>query len=178
MSRIPYPPLDQLSPVKHQRIFAPGRKYVLNVQKMILHTPDELWAAQADLGLAVISKTGLDPRSRELCVLRVAALEQSEYELYHHRAIASHAGATEAEIAAAEAGDLSQFPPPLQALLTFVTEVTRSISPGDETLAQAREHYSDSVIYAVIALIGSYMMTARFAAVGGVEPDEAPVSTW
>ncbi len=43
MSRIPYPSLDNLSPVKHERIFDPARKYLLNVTKMSLHVPDALW---------------------------------------------------------------------------------------------------------------------------------------
>jgi hypothetical protein len=53
-----------------------------------------------------------------------------------------------------------------------------NVSPTDETLAAARACYPDSLLFEVIGLIGSYMMTARLAAVGGVENDEEAVAKW
>lgn len=177
MSRVPYPDMDQLSPLKHDRIFAPGRRYVLNVQKMNLHIPDAMWAAQADLGAAAMQGGGLDARTKELVVVRVAVLEKSEYELFHHRGLGLDAGISQAELDALEANDLSVFDARERALLDFADQTWRG-SPSDETLARVRKHFSLSDIFAVVAIIGSYMLTSRLVAVGGVELDEKPVNQW
>ncbi len=178
MSRVPYPDMNDLSPLKHGRIFAPGRRYVLNVQKMNLHIPDALWAAQADLGAASMQWGGLDSRAKELVILRVSVLHNSVYELFHHRALGLDAGITEAELDALEAGDLSAFDARERTLLDFTDEVTRDVSPTDETLARMRKHFSLTEIFALVTVIGSYMLTARLVAVGGVELDEKPVNQW
>lgn len=178
MSRIPYPALDQLSPVKHARIFDPKRKYVLNVSKMALHVPDALWLAQAELGRVASTSAEIDPRLREIVIIRLAHLMDSEYELFHHRSIARHVGVSDAEIAALEGGDLSLFGPADRAMIDYASEVLLHVSPSDETLAAVRAHFADSTLFEVIAMMGSYMITARVAAVGGVELDAAPVTTW
>lgn len=178
MSRIPYPPLDRLSPVKHARIFDPARKVVLNVSKMALHIPDPLWEAMADLGRATIYGTTMDARLREMVIVRVAHLQQSDYELFHHRAIAVNQGVTPAELAALEGGDLGLLAPDERALIDYVSEVVRDVSPCDATLAVARKHFPDSLLFEAIVIIGGYMMTARIAAVGGVEFDPQPVESW
>jgi alkylhydroperoxidase family enzyme len=46
------------------------------------------------------------------------------------------------------------------------------------TLIAAREHFSDRLLFETVVIIGSYMMTARIAAVGGVELEDAPVTSW
>ncbi len=178
MSRIPYPSMDDLSEVKRRRIFDPARKYILNVSKMALHMPDALWDAQAELGRRATYECEMDPRLREIVVVRIGWLQKSEYELFHHKTIALNAGVTEAELAALQSEDLSIFSPEERALIAYTSEVTMNVSPSDETLAAARACYPDSLLFEVIGLIGSYMMTARLAAVGGVENDEAAVTNW
>jgi len=170
--------MDALSPLKRKRIFNPSRKYLLNVSKMALHMPDPLWDAQAELGRRATYEAEIDPRLREMVVVRVAWLQKSDYELFHHRTIALNAGVTPGELAAIEGGDLTLLSADEQALLAYVTEVTENVSPSDQTLAAARACYPDRLLFEVIALIGSYMMTARIAAVGGVENDEEAVTAW
>lgn len=174
-SRIPYPPLDALSPAKHARAFGPLG--LLNVSHMAMHASDGLWAAQAALGRATID-ADLDPRLREMVILRTAWLDRSEYELFHHRTLARRAGLDEAEVAAIVGGDVDAFAAPERALLAFVDQVVRDASPGDDVLAGMRRHYPDRFVFDVVVVIGSYMMTARLAAVGGVEPEDRPVTGW
>jgi 4-carboxymuconolactone decarboxylase len=82
------------------------------------------------------------------------------------------------EITALEGGDLDIFSPDERALIDFATEVAQNVSPSDATLAAMRAHFSDQIVFEVTAIVGYYMMVARFIAVGGVEPDPAPVTTW
>jgi 4-carboxymuconolactone decarboxylase len=178
MSRIPYPPMESLSEVKKQRIFDPSRKVVLNVSLMALHASDALWKAQADLGRATIYEAELDRRLREMAIVRVAWLERSEYELFHHRAIAKTAGVTAEELAAIQGGDLAVLGPQERALMDFVSEVVDEVAPSDATVTAAREYFTDRLLFETVVIIGSYMMTARIAAVGGVELEDAPVTAW
>ena len=138
MSRIPYPSMDDLSEVKRRRIFDPARKYILNVSKMALHMPDALWDAQAELGRRATYECEMDPRLREIVVVRIGWLQKSEYELFHHKTIALNAGVSEAELAALQSEDLSIFSPEERALIAYTSEVTMNVSPSDETLAAAR----------------------------------------
>jgi 4-carboxymuconolactone decarboxylase len=85
---------------------------------------------------------------------------------------------TQAEIAALEGGDLDILSTRDRALIDYATEVLTDVSPSDATLAAARSHYPDGVLFDTIVLIGSYMITARIAAVGGVEFDPEPVVRW
>ena len=175
MSRIPYPPLDSLSAIKRERAADPTRQ-LLNVSRMAFHATDALWKAQAELGRATIQHAELEPRLREMVIVRVAWLEQSEYELFHHRPIARRAGVSSAELAAIEGGDLSTLGARERALVAFVSEVVDEVAPADPTLAEARNHFSDQLLFETVVIIGSYMMTARIAAVGGVELENEPVS--
>lgn len=176
-SRIPYPTADQLSPLKRAHVYAADRKHFLNVMRMALHASDGLWAAQAALGRATID-ADLDTRLREMVILRIGYLERSEYELFHHRVLGRTFGVGDAEQTAILSDDTSALAAPDRALIDFVTEVVRQVSPGDAVLAEMRRHFSDRVLFDVLVVIGSYMMTARMLAVGGVMPDAAPVTGW
>lgn len=178
MSRIPYPPYDTLSKVKRDWIFDPNRKYLLNITKMTLHVPDKIWEPHAHLARATVRDATLEKVYRELIIVRVGYLEKSEYELYHHRSIAKNMGIPAEQLAALESEDVSALPEKERALIDFTTEVVRSVSPSDATLAAARKHFADELLFEALVIIGYYMMTARFIAVGGVELDEAPVTTW
>lgn len=144
---------------------------------MAMHASDGLWAAQAALGRATID-ADLDPRLRELVILRTAWLDGSEYELFHHRALARRAGLDEAEVAAIVGGDQAGFSAAERTLLAFVDGVVRDASPSDAVIAEMRRHYPDRLVFDVVVVIGSYMMTARLAAVGGVGTEDRPVTEW
>jgi len=152
-------------------------KNLLNVSRMALHASDPLWATQAALGRATID-ADLDPRLREMVVVRVAWLEGSDYELFHHRPLATRAGVTDEELAAITGGDLSVLPPAERALIDFTSEVVCDVSPGDATLNAMRVHHGVQFLFDIVVVIGSYMMTARLAAVGGVQIEDQPVQSW
>lgn len=177
MSRIPYPDPATLSEAKRVALNPPGGR-VLNVVRMAMHTPDGLWAPQRDVSIATVFGTTIDPRLREVLVLRVGALSNSEYELHHHRSIARRLGMSDAEIRAIEAGDYSDLDDETRVVAQFTTELVVDVSPSDATLAAARALFSDALVFEMVALVGVYMMTARVIGVGGCELDEVAVSSW
>lgn len=177
MSRIPYPSLDNLSQIKHDRIFDPSRKFVLNVSKMTLHIPDALWHPHMLLGRSIQNGL-LEKRLREMVIVRVGHLQKSEYELYHHRSLAANTGISAEHLAALESDDLSSLPENERALIDFVTEVVCDVSPSDATLAAARAAFPDALLFEAVVVIGYYMMTARVIGVSGVDLDASPVTAW
>ena len=177
MSRIPYPDPAELSEAKRAGLSAPGRR-VLNVVRMAMHTPDGLWERQRDLSVATVTMTSIDERLREVLILTVAYLSNSDYELFHHLSIARNLGMSEATIEAIARGDYAALGDEARTVARFTAELVRDVSPSDETLAAARAMFSDATIFEMIAIIGVYMMTARVVAVGGCEPDSAAVASW
>lgn len=175
-SRIPYPSLDNLSPSKHARVYDPT-KNLLNVSHMALHACDALWGTQAALGRATID-ADLDPRLRELAVVRVAWLQKSDYELFHHVPLATRFGVTETELAAITGGNLDSLSGSDRVLIDFVTQVVCDVNPSDAALSAMRAHHSDEFLFDIVVVIGSYMLTARLAAVGGVQIEDQPVKSW
>lgn len=178
MPRIPYPSLDNLPKVKHDWIFDPKRKYLLNVTKMTLHVPEGVWECHSQFARAMVQKTTLDKRYKEMIIVRVGYLQNSEYELYHHRSIAANVGVPPEHLKALESEDLSILPDKEKALMDYVTEMVRNVAPSDKTLAAAQAHFSDALLFEVIMVVGYYMMTARIIGVAGVDLDPAPVTTW
>ena len=177
MSRIPYPEIPDLSEAKQAFVAAPAQR-LLNVVRMALHTPDGLWERQSALSAATVLMSKMDPMLREVLILTVAHLSNSEYELFHHVSIASNLGMSQATLQAIERGDYALLSECGRVVAQFTAEVVRDVSPSDETLAAARALFSDPMIFEMVAIIGVYMMTARVAAVGGCEVDGAAVASW
>jgi alkylhydroperoxidase family enzyme len=111
-------------------------------------------------------------------ILRLAYIWNSEYELFHHLAIARNLGLTEEKIAALESGEFAALDDQERAIAQFATEVWHDVSPSDKTLAAVRAFLPDSTIFEMIPVMASYFITARVVAIGGVEIDGEPVGVW
>lgn len=177
MSRIPYPDPKTLSAEK-RHVLDGGEGRVVNVSRMAMHAPDRLWLTQRQLGRAVIFDTTLDDRLREMLILRVAYLANSDYELFHHLSIAENLGVTVAQREAMRTGEFSALTEQERALGNFVTEVVRDVAPSDATVAEALVHFSLEQLFEMVVVCGSYMLTARLAGLGGVEPDDVAIANW
>ncbi len=74
-------------------------------------------------------------------------------------------------------GDYSTLPANERALLRFTDEVVKN-APSDEAVAEMLKYFSVPLMFEVTLVIGHYMMTARVAAVGGIENEDTPVTIW
>jgi 4-carboxymuconolactone decarboxylase len=177
MSRMPYPDVATLSQAKRDIIdqFGPN---MLNVSLMAMHAPDAQWIGQRTLGFANVASRTIAPRLKEYVVLIVAYLSGSAYELHHHRSIAANLGITEETMEALRVGDFSGLEPMEQAVCRFAVEVVRDVSPTDQTLAAVRAHLPDAQVIEIVCLVGSYMLTARIAAVSGADIEAEAVRDW
>jgi len=177
MMRIPYPPIESLSEAK-RAVVGDGYETMLNISRALLHLPDAFWLAQRGLARATIYDATIGDATRELVILRVAALSSSEYELFHHLSIAAKVGVASTTRDAMCSGDFTALPSKERTLAEFVTELVRDVSPGDAALAAMRNHFSDGQLFEIVAVVGYYMLIARIAAVAGIPKDVAAVSAW
>jgi alkylhydroperoxidase family enzyme len=156
-------------PDKMQRMIA-GTP--LNVVRMGAHASPPLFEAQGALGYAIARPEVLEPKLREVTILVVAFLSNSEYELHQHRPLAVAAGLSEAEIAAIGEADYGRLEPRLAAVAALAAATVRDLSPSDNVLAEARRHVSDRELINIVLTIGCYMSLARLIAVTGIELDD------
>jgi alkylhydroperoxidase family enzyme len=170
MARIPYPDLDKASPEVREmlaRLPLPA-----NIFKMMAHA-ETCVKPVMKLGGTLLGKLQLDPKVRELCLLRAVKLEGGEYEWEQHVPIARDVGCSEAQIGALEDDDDTAlcFDARETAALQFTREVVLDVRASEGTLAQVRRHLSDREIVELILMAGFYITLARLTETLGVETE-------
>jgi 4-carboxymuconolactone decarboxylase len=150
----------------------------LNIFRMLGHA-ETLARGFAQLGGAILGRAALDPRLRELVILRVGTRSPAPYEWQQHVPIARATGATEAEIAAIarDTPDAPSFGARELAILRLTDELLATPRASDATLAAMRAHFSDRELCEAILTIGYYMMVARFLETTGVDLEQGSADT-
>lgn len=137
---------------------------------------------------ALWRRSGLDPATRELVILRVAAHEDCDYELAQHLSLARRAGLSEHGIAIAlNRPQPDQDDPGSQAngagLLTdqqrHALEVTDALLAGSRLNQPAPVSAApEPQTVAVLLLAGHYLAIARLTRCLGLPCDAPTASTW
>ena len=134
---------------------------VINLWKVMGHCP-YIGLNFQRLGNSILKGEGLAPKLRELAILRVGSLAQSEYEFKQHTAIALQNGVGQKQIveivdwAASE-----QFDERERAVLAYTDAVARDIRVRDETFARLLTFLNEEEIVELTAVIGYYGMACR-----------------
>ena len=134
---------------------------ILNLFKVMGHCP-YIGLNFQRLGNAILRGEELSPKLRELAILHVGDLTQSEYEFTKHTVIGLQAGVTQRQI-----GDISnwasspEFSHEERAVLAYTDEVAQSIRVKDETFARLQSFLSEHEIVELTAVIGYYGMVCR-----------------
>jgi 4-carboxymuconolactone decarboxylase len=97
MARLPYPGLSDLP--AEARAALDAFPAVINMARMVAHAPT-LLAPSRDLVVALLTRTALPARLRELAVLAVANQTRCRYEWVQHQPQAAAAGLTDDELRA------------------------------------------------------------------------------
>lgn len=173
MSSLPYADADQLGEMLRESPFAedtpPG-----NVFRMLSHTP-AIGAAALGLIYAVLSEADLDPRLREIVILRVAERSAAPYAFAQHAAIAASVGVPDAQIAALETG---QAPPEVfdqheRAVLDFADQVLDRPRVSAQTFARLHEYIPARQIVELLITAGCFRMMSRLVTVFELELEPA-----
>jgi alkylhydroperoxidase family enzyme len=121
-------------------------------------------------------KSRLDPKLRELVILRVAKLSSSAYERMQHLDIAKEVGWSDEEIAAIEKGDVSVIDERARAVLGFTDECFENFRVSDTTFESTRAVLSQPEIATLVLLIGQYVLTAIFVETLDIDLDSHATS--
>jgi alkylhydroperoxidase family enzyme len=170
MERVEYP--DELRFTKEQ-----GEQFdrlPINLTRMLLHCPVPMVKSLLDFGLS-FRAGNLEPKIRELVILRMASLRASSYELMHHLPAAKMAGLSEQEISAITSGQTSGLDQKYTVMIQMVDECSKLGKVSDSTLEKASKIFSTFEIAEATLLAGLYEMLACFLQTMGVELDQHPL---
>ena len=132
----------------------------LNIFRTVAHA-DTAVRPLLRLGGAILGQGELDPRRRELAILRTAAVTGAEYEWIQHESIAGGVG-LEADVF--DADD--------RLVLLCAEELLRNDAVGEATFSRARERLSDREIVELILAVGYYRMLAGVMNSVAIDLDE------
>jgi alkylhydroperoxidase family enzyme len=170
MARIPYPDPQTMAPEIADRLVRLGS---LNVTRIMAHAPD-LMVAYAKLGTQLLRNGVLPPVTRELVILRIGVLCQSEYEWHQHVSLARAVGTPDDKIHAMKSGEFSWLTERERIAVRFAEEIRTVGRAGDEVFEQARAAYSNAELVELTLLAGFYTMTAGCLRTFDVETESTP----
>jgi 4-carboxymuconolactone decarboxylase len=133
----------------------------LNVGRMIANS-NAVFKYFNQLGGALIGKAKLDPKLREIAILRTAKVSHSIYEWTQHVPMARHVGVTEAQVAAMDNWQNAKcFNDLERSVLRFTDEVAGNVKGSQQALDALKEHLGPAEIVELILTIGFWGMVAR-----------------
>lgn len=101
----------------------------------------------------------LSARDRELAILRVAVLVNSQYEWTQHVLVAQHEKITDEEIIRVREGANSPgWSDKESVLLSAVDEMVNTAFIGDDTWSELKEYFNTNQLMEIMFTVGSYQM--------------------
>ncbi len=134
----------------------------LNVIRSKLRNP-ALYKSWRSFSGHVLRRSSLPPRDREILILRIGWLNQSQYEFTQHVRVARGVGMTDADIARVKAGADEAGWTSLEAALVQAADQLRFDGMiSDATWSVLASHYSEAQLLDVIATVGQYNLISWF----------------
>lgn len=161
MARIPYATLEKPETRDLETRISAERGKIFHLYAMLLNSPPiaEGWLNYLT---AVRQKSSLAADVRELLIMRVAVLNEADYEFAQHMPFALKAGFTESQMEDLKKNNLQVFSNRDQALIAYCDAMTREIRVSDTVFDAIRPFFNDQQIVEVTATIGAYNMVSRF----------------
>jgi len=136
------------------------RPQVLNVQRMMANAQG-IFPVRSKLSNALFTQIKLDPRLREIAILRTAKDCRSIYEWTQHVPAARHVGVTDEQIATIEKWtDANCFSELERLVLQLTDEVNANVKGRRETVEALKKHLSPGEIIELLVIIGHWRQTA------------------
>lgn len=159
MARIPYFDMDR-APASYTELLA-GRQ-PLNLFRMLPYAGK---AAEGflQLGGALLRAGELDPRLREIAILRVGILSNAGYEVHQHRRVARRVGLGEDKVAALENGAaIDALNEDERAVLAFTDQLVRDVKAPRDMFRDMHRRLGERALAELVLTVGYYMMVCRF----------------
>ena len=156
MARLPYLDVDDLAP-EDRRLLDPP----LNIFRALAYCPAGA-RAFGRLGIWIRFKTRLDPRLRQMAILRVGAVTRTEYEYSHHIELGREFGLSDDDIRAVIAGPKAESLTEIERLvLTAADEMTKGLGIGAETFKALRGHLDEGMMVELTMTLSYYNGVVR-----------------
>ncbi len=169
------PALAALRPENPRRplpVQGEGRPKGLGILGLFAHHPELTHAYNVFNGHVLFAST-VEPRERELLVLRTAAVRGAQYEWAQHLVQGADAGLTADEVARVIVGPEAPGWDDLdRALLVAVDELIADARIGDATWATLAASLDTRQIMDAIFTVGAYDLLAMFMLTAGIELDD------
>ena len=134
----------------------------LNVIKMFAGTED-MFAATIGLVNAIFQAQGIDPKLREMIILRAATVLNAPYEWQANTQMARNAGLSSKEIdAAGNHGPVIGVDPDYVLVCKATDELSKGGTLRDETLSELLNRYGDTITRKLVLMIAWFNLLSRF----------------
>lgn len=144
----------------------------VNIYSTLVHRAD-LFDNWLDFAHGLLFHGKLAGRDREILILRSAINCEAEYEWSQHLRFAREAGITEEEIEAFQVGaDSDVWDEKSRALINAADEMHDANSVSDATWEKLEEHFSESDLYEIVMVVGTYHLCAIMLNSFGVQLDD------
>jgi alkylhydroperoxidase family enzyme len=138
------------------------RGRVLNIHQVSGIAP-KLLRAQSAYAMAMREEASLPRDLQELLIMRIAQVNNSDYEQSVHRTIAIRCGVTPAKLDALPSWrDASLFDTRERAALAYVEQAGRGGDVDDATFGAVRQKFSPQEIVELTVLVAWYVGNSRF----------------
>ena len=145
----------------------------LNVFRMVAAVP-ESFRPFLQLGGSLLAGAEIDPRTREIAILRVAHVTGAAYEWAQHVQLGRAVGVTEAEIEALASDDpTASLDRDAGLACRAAEEISRDVRLSDEGLEQLIERWGNHGAAELILCVSYYNMVSRFLESTRVEIEDA-----
>jgi alkylhydroperoxidase family enzyme len=171
MASLPYADADQLHAMLRRSPF-PEDIHAGNVFRVLALAPD-VGAAALGFIYALLSESDLEPRLREIVILRAAQRSDAPYAFAQHAAIATSVGVPRAKISSLQSGELAHnvFDEHERAALAFADEVLDRSHFSAATFARVRERFSARQVVELLLTTGCFRMMSRLVTLLELEPE-------
>lgn len=164
LQRIAYPPGSENA----MGVYGP----MTNGQRISLHLNPKIREGVGAIAGALLRHGSLDPRHREMIIVRIGYVENSVYEVVQHGSLAASVGVPRSKIDALACKTPKGLDPAEQALVAFVDEQLTKSRASDAMLARMRSHFTESQIVEAIVVVGNWWMLSRMMETAGAPVDE------
>ena len=173
MARIPYP--DPASMTPENREFLADLPQ-LNISRLLAGSPC-MFRPLTRVFNAYLNDGLLTDEMREIAILRVGYLCNSEYEVSNHLRVAKLIGMEPARVDALVPGTNQDiFTPEERDILRFVDEVVQDGGASQAAFDAVARFMSPPEMIELTVVIGVYTMVSQICSTFAIEPEEVPIA--
>jgi AhpD family alkylhydroperoxidase len=140
-----------------------ARGEITLLYRILLNSPP-VCAGWEQLLTAIRQQTGLNPRLRELIILRIAILNRAPYEFAAHVPHGRKAGLSDAQMESVKGDDRSCLNEVESLVLEYTDTMTRDIQVPEELFARVKAKFDATGLVDLTATVAAYNMVSRFLA--------------